>query len=66
MKKIVHIIVMIAVGISLLGANAVNECKSDLYYANGIMMKYSEKVARKMWQKKAKDLLFSYKEYKNH
>jgi hypothetical protein len=25
---------MIAVGISLLGANAVNECKSDLYYVS--------------------------------
>ncbi len=65
MKKIVHIVLVLIFGISALGANTVNECKSDLYYANGIMMKYSEKDARDMWQDEADDLLLSHKEYKN-
>ncbi len=65
MKKIVHILIVLVFGISILGANAVNECKSDLYYANGIMMKYSEKDARLMWQQEAKKLLSPYQEYKS-
>ncbi len=65
MKKVVHIIIVLIFGISVLGANAINECKSDLYYANGIMMKYSEKDARLMWQQEAKKLLFPYQEYKS-
>jgi len=65
MKKIAHILIVFIFGISTLGANAINECKSDLYYANGIMMKYSEKDARDMWQDEADNLLSSYQEYKS-
>ncbi len=37
----------------------IDECKTDLYYANGIMMPDSEKDALKKWRKKAKSLLLS-------
>jgi len=40
-------------------AENIDECKSDLYFANGIMMKYSEKNALKMWKKEVKKLLAS-------
>ena len=37
----------------------IDECKTDLYYANGIMMPDSEEKALMKWRKKAYDLLFS-------
>lgn len=37
----------------------INECKSDLYYANGIMMGDSEKVALTKWRNRVDDLLYS-------
>lgn len=35
----------------------VNEYKSDVYFANGIMMKYSEKVAKEIWEDELNVLL---------
>ncbi len=41
---------------SILLAN-IDECKSDLYYANGIMMNETEQNATRMWKFTVKDLL---------
>ena len=65
MKSVWKSIIIFVLSVTLLSANAINECKSDLYYANGIMMKYSEKKALQMWQKEAKNLLSVFPEYKS-
>lgn len=40
-------------------AENIDECKSDLYFANGIMMKYSEQNASLIWIDKVDDLLMT-------
>ena len=57
MKKIVFLLVVLAVHLSAL---QIDECKIDLYYANGIMMQDDEKQARNDWQERVDDLLSEY------
>ncbi len=60
MRTILKIVSIIFVFLNVnLQAENIDECKSDLYFANGIMMKYSEKDALKMWKKEVKKLLAS-------
>jgi len=61
MKNLSKIILLICVFTVILFANVPNidECKSDLYYANGILIQQSKRDARKMWEIKATKLLES-------
>ena len=56
--KIIGILLFLIVAVNLHAEN-IDECKSDLYYANGIMMKYSEEKALRMWKKEVEKLLLS-------
>jgi len=58
LSKIIGIVLFVIVSVSIHAEN-IDECKSDLYFANGIMMKYSEKDALDMWKEVAGDLLVS-------
>jgi len=58
LPKIIGIVLFVIVSVSIQAEN-IDECKSDLYFANGIMMKYSEKDALDMWKEAAGDLLVS-------
>ncbi len=55
------IILLFAVLSSFLFAS-INEYKSDLYYANGIMINISEKEATKIWDQKVKELFLDKQE----
>ena len=57
MKFIFKIIFVFTLCLTAIVAN-VDECKSDLYYANGIMMGDSEEDALEKWEEKMDDLLF--------
>ncbi len=58
LSKMIGIILFAVLSVNIQAEN-IDECKSDLYFANGIMMKYSEEDALRMWQKEAKKLLTS-------
>jgi len=63
MKFISKIILLSALLFSTLFSNTnIDECKSDLYYANGIMIKESKRDARKIWEIKAEGLFSSNQE----
>jgi len=55
-----NIILFILFTISLLQLLSASECKTDLYYANGIMMQNSEDEARNIWEIRVNDLLSEY------
>ncbi len=50
MKTLIKLALLFGILYSSLFAS-INEYKSDLYYANGIMINVSEKKARKKWRK---------------
>ncbi len=56
MKRVAKIFLLLGMLYSSLFAS-IDEYKSDLYYANGIMINVSEKKATKIWQVKVKELL---------
>lgn len=58
LSKIIGILLFLVLAVDI-QAESIDECKSDLYFANGIMMKYSEKNASKMWSDEVDDLLAS-------
>ena len=58
LSKIISILLFVILAVNV-QAEGIDECKSDLYYANGIMMKYSEKDALDMWKDEADTLLVS-------
>ena len=57
MKRIFFLILLVAIG---LHGTEINECKVDLYYANGIMMQDDEKQARNDWQRNVNKLLIKH------
>ena len=58
MRIIFKLLLLLGLFVSSLVAG-IDECKTDLYYANGIMMPDSEEMALVKWRKKAYDLLLS-------
>ena len=56
--KLVRILLLFISVVSL-HAESIDECKNDLYYANGIMMKHSERNALKKWRTEATKFLLS-------
>ena len=63
MKRILFLILLIGVG---LHGTEINECKVDLYYANGIMMQDDEKQARNDWQRNVNKLLIKHPNTLSH
>ena len=53
--KIISLFILLTVSL-FANTQKINECKTDLYYANGIMIKESKQEARKLWENKAKEL----------
>jgi hypothetical protein len=62
MRFLLKIILFSSLFFSALLSNInINECKSDLYYANGIMIDVKADVAETKWQKKVKKLFINNK-----
>lgn len=60
MKFIIKIFLLSSLLYSYLLSNTnIDEYKSDLYYANGIMMKYSKQKTKNIWNKKVIDMFLS-------
>ena len=59
MKFLFKIILFLSLFSVALSANLpkIDECKSDLYYANGILIQNSKFEAEKIWEEKAVKLL---------
>ena len=57
LSKLMGFILFVTVLSVNIDANAIDECKSDLYFANGIMMKYSSEKAGIMWKKQSRKLI---------
>ena len=57
MKKIVFFLLVLALQLSAL---QIDECKVDLYYANGIMMQDTAEQAEEKWKTRVDDLLSGY------
>lgn len=55
MKLLIHFLLFFAVTV-LSASTTIDECKSDLYYANGIMMELSAMDALEQWNDKVNDI----------
>jgi len=61
MRKVIYLLLFLSLSLFA----KIDEYKSDLYYANGIMMNISEKEATKVWSSKVKELFANnQKDYK--
>jgi len=66
MRFVFKIILLSSLVFSYLLSNTnINECKSDLYYANGIMIKDSENKAREIWEEKVVEIFSNNQEVFN-